>query len=563
MQQRPLKLRAIIFAMWIGLVAFVLSLFAMADFQVDSKTFMNAGIIAACCGVLSWGAADRMIEMVTESLNIAIHRMAAAAKGDLQSPVPMQVDDALPNLTESLNSLFAEVRTSIESANSMALFDPVTALANRLHFRQETIAILDSLGPRHKAALLFIDLDNFKSVNDNLGHAAGDQLLIMVANRLRAIVASLAARTDAGRPAPVVGRLAGDEFTVFIPDNKSEAAARKIGKTIVDALSEPFSIAGSLVQIGGSVGIALRPEHGATLTDLMRAADVAMYDAKQGGRGRFCFYTDALAEQLASKVKLDTELRAGLDNGEFGFEFQPQVRLSDNSIASAEALVRWNHPTEGVRTPGSFLRAAEESGLIVEIGDWAMDATAQTIASWQKDGVTHRLSANLSARQFERGSLFATAQRTFEHHGASMALLELELAEQLIMESGDALLRDLEAFRNAGATVVIDNFGTGFSNIARLRSLPFDRVKLDRSLTRNIDQDPTARNILHSVVALVHSVGREAVAEGVESQAQLDVLKVIGCDAAQGFAIAKPMREDQLKNWSAVTRLSAMRQKAG
>jgi diguanylate cyclase len=558
MHTQPLKVRAFIFALWIGLVAFVLSLFAMADFRIDTQTFANAGIIALCCGVLSWGTADRMIEMVAQSVNAAIARVAAAAAGDLNSPVPSEVGFALPNLPESLDRLFAQVRSNMEDANSMALFDPVTALANRVHFRTETVALLDAASPRQRAAMFFIDLDNFKAVNDTLGHAAGDQLLIMVANRLRVIVASISARKISGAVAPVLGRLAGDEFTLFVADIKGEASAEKIGQQMLDALMEPFTISGHQVQIGASIGIALRPEHGASLTELMRAADVAMYDAKAGGRGRFCFYTDALAEQLANRVQLDNELREALNSDQFGFEFQPQICLADNRIVTSEALVRWNHP-KGIRSPASFLRAAEDSGLIVEIGNWAIDAMAQTIANWRDGGVEHRLSANISARQFERGSFFEQAKAAFIRHNAPLSMLEIEISEQLIMESGETLVRELEAFRAAGTIIVIDNFGTGYSNLSRLRTLPFDRVKLDRTLISDIDRDEVARNVLQSVVALVHSLNREVVAEGVESQAQLDVLKLIGCDAAQGFVIAKPMSEQLLKDWSTITRIASKR----
>jgi diguanylate cyclase len=557
MPTHSLKLRAFIFALWIGLVAFVLSLFALSDFQIDYRTLLNSAIIATCCGVLSWGTADRMITIVMESVNATIARLTAAAGGDLNSPAPAEVGMILPNLPESLDNLFAQVRSNIDTANSLALFDPVTALANRVHFRQETVALLDAAPPRQRAAMFFIDLDNFKSVNDTLGHAAGDQLLIMVANRLRTIVANHVARKVAGASAPVLGRLAGDEFTLFVPDIKSDSVARKIGQSMLDALMEPFTISGQQVQIGASIGIAMRPEHGASLTELMRAADVAMYDAKAGGRGRFCFYTDALAEQLADRIQLDSELRTALDRDEFQLEFQPQINLGSNEVVTAEALARWHHPTAGVRNPASFLRAAEESGIIVEIGDWALDAAARTLSGWKSQGIRHRLSANISARQFERGGLFERTKKTFERHGAPLAMLELEIAEKLIMEAGDLLLRDLESFRAAGTVIVIDNFGTGFSNIARLRSLPFDRVKLDRSLTRDIESDETSRNIAQSVVSLVHSVGREAVAEGVESQAQLDLLKLLGCDAAQGFIIAKPMSETALNDWSSIVRIAS------
>ncbi len=551
MHGRSLKLRGILFALCIGAVAFVLSLFALGDIRLDERAFVNATIISMCCGVLSWGAADRMIDMVATSVNAAISRVVDAAAGDLKSPTPDTVSVALPDLSASLDTLFKQVRSNIDDANSLALFDPVTALANRVHFRKTTENAIAALAPRQKAALFFVDLDNFKAVNDTLGHAAGDQLLIMVANRLRGVVAGVNARRSAGSQEPVLGRLAGDEFTLFVPDVRSQASTLKLADMLLAAMMEPYSIAGQHLQVGASIGIALKPVHGDTLTDLMRAADVAMYDAKTNGRGRYHFYSDTLAEQLAERTKLDGELRNGLDQGEFGLEFQPQIRLADNSLIGAESLMRWYHPVDGVRAPATFLRAAVESGLIIEMGDWLMEAAAREIAAWRSRGFSCRLATNVSARQFEQGSFFARAAQAMACHNAPFEMLELEVAEQLIMESGETLWKDLEAFRAAGCSVVIDNFGTGYSNLSRMRTLPFDRVKLDRSLTRNITNDAVSRDILNSTISLIHSVGKEAVAEGVESQAQMDLLRVLGCDAAQGFAIAKPMTAEALLAWTA------------
>jgi diguanylate cyclase len=550
MNGQSLKLRGIAFAMCIAAVAFILSLFALGDIRVNGQALVNATIIALCCGVLSWGAADRLIDMVLASVNAAISRVIDAAAGDLKSPTPDVVAVALPDLSESLDSLFKTVRSNMDDANSLALFDPVTALSNRVNFRKETEAVLERLTSKQKSALFFIDLDNFKAVNDTLGHAAGDQLLIMVANRLRGVVGSMKPRRGSDVQTAVLGRLAGDEFTLFLPDIRSDAGALRVGDDLVTALMEPYAIAGQNLQVGASIGIALRPQHGATLTALMRAADVAMYDAKANGRGRYHLYSDVLAEQLADRTKLDSELRTALDMGEFGLEFQPQIRLSDGVLVSAESLMRWYHPVDGVRSPASFLHAAIESGLIIEMGDWSIEASARTIAQWRRAGCTHRLSANVSARQFERGSFFQRARQSFEAHGAPLNMLELEISERLIMESGETLWRELEGFRAAGCSVVIDNFGTGFSSLSRMRTLPFDRVKLDRSLTRDIATDKVARDVLHSTIGLIHSLGKEAVAEGVESAAQMDLLKVLGCDTAQGFVIAKPMSADALLDWN-------------
>ena len=258
MQGNALKLQAFGFAISIGLVAFLLSSFSEFDNTTHGLSLRNPIIIALACGVLAWGAADRLISLVTSSIDAAVSRLSAAAQGDLVSPLPEDLDSTLPDLSQSLGELFEHVRSNIEHVNSIALFDPVTALANRLHFRNETEASLARAPADRVDALLFIDLDNFKNVNDTLGHAAGDQLLIMIANRLRSIFPAAGVRGSQ----PVLGRLAGDEFTSFIPDVNSSEKVCALANLVLRALSEPFGIAGQSVRVGASIGIAMRPAHG-------------------------------------------------------------------------------------------------------------------------------------------------------------------------------------------------------------------------------------------------------------------------------------------------------------
>jgi diguanylate cyclase len=547
MHGSSLKLQAFLFAACLGAVSFCLAAFSGYGHAVGGGPFVNAAIIAVVCAVLSWGAADRLLLVITESVNAAVTRLAAATAGDLDSPTPDQVSNTLPKLSNTIDELFSNVRTNIESANSLALFDQVTALPNRLHFRNEVDALMKQPDLSPSGALFFIDLDNFKAVNDNLGHAAGDQLLIMVANRLRGI-----AQVEPlfGTSLPVIGRLAGDEFTVFVAHVADEKAIKSFAKAIIRTLASPFSINGQVVQIGGSVGVARWPEHGDGLTTLMRAADVAMYEAKAQGRGQFRFYTDALATQLADRVRLDSEIRDALDNGEFGFVFQPQTDLRTGHTSAAEALVRWHHPVEGVRLPASFLAAAEENGMIVELGEWTLGAVAATIARWNETGHRHRLSINVSARQFAGGDFVKRTKATMAKANAPMELLEIEISERFAMDMGEGTLADLAALRALGAKISIDNFGKGFSNITRLRTMPVDRVKIDWRLTSDVATDPEARAIVHGLVNMLHGIGKEVVAEGVENADQLAVLKVIGCDAAQGYAIARPMEEKLLNTWA-------------
>ena len=547
MHKNVLRIQAIGFALCIATVAFLLTSFSGLSIAYAEFSFVHPAIIALACGVLSWGAADRLIKLLTVSINSAVGRITAGAQGDLDSPVPDALSNALPGLSELIDNLFAQVRSDIESANSLALFDPVTALPNRLHFRNETDAVLTQMSRDDRAALFFIDLDHFKAVNDNHGHAAGDQLLIMIANRLR----SLAARPKGSgvKANPVVGRLAGDEFTVFMPYISDRRVAATFAAQLVSALSEPFTISGQTVKVGASVGIAMWPQHGRALTDLMRAADVAMYRSKEEGRNQFQFFSSRMAAQLAKRIALDQELRIALDEQQFAFHFQPQVNLTDGSVISHELLLRWYHPDGSIRTPDAFMRAAEQAGLMSEIGRRSVCEIAELCARLQGQGRHQRLAINVSPREFDDDQFFTRLSAAMESAGAPLSMVELEVSERLAMESAELIGRQLQRFRKHGVTVTMDNFGRGFTNITRLRTLPIDRVKLDATLTRDIVADPEARAIVQSFVSMMHGMGKEVVAEAIENAQQMQVLKVMGCNAVQGYAVAKPMDEKALGRW--------------
>ncbi len=427
------------------------------------------------------------------------------------------------------------------------MFDPVTGLPNRTHFRRGAERLLTDMPADQRAALLFVDLDRFKSVNDTLGHAVGDMLLAMVANRLRAVAERFTATDQAS---PLLGRLAGDEFTLFLPELADKAAAERIARGVLFALSESFELADHDVAIGASIGIAWRPEHGATLTELMRAADAAMYEAKARGRGRVELFSDRLASELAERAQLEADLREAIDRRQFTLAFQPQVAIATGQIVAAEALLRWQHPRLGLTLPGSFIKRAEETGLIVEIGEWVIETIAETIARWGRMGIEQRLAINISARQLDQAQFFHQLRAAMHAASAPARLLELEITETLAMHCGEETLAAITALREDGAKIAIDDFGTGYSNLARLSALPVDRVKLDRSLIEPITERPQARAIVQAMIGLIHGLGCEAVAEGIETLDQAEMLRVIGCDVIQGYAIARPMPEEAFIAWS-------------
>jgi diguanylate cyclase (GGDEF)-like protein len=542
-----LKSRAIAFAMCAGAVAFILALAANSHGTVSVEGASRALIGAIVVGAMCWASAERTIASTAGAIDAAIARLSRAANGDLEGEIPEEVKECVPPLARAMDGLFSQLHANLESVQRLAMFDPVTGLPNRVNFRRTCERMLAELPPENIAVLYFIDLDRFKAVNDTMGHATGDVLLGMVANRLRAVVDRFAAESE-DRP-PLIGRLAGDEFTMFFPGLRSARDAERIGRGVLFALSEPFDLADQEVSIGASIGIALRPEHGTTLHDLMRAADAAMYHAKAMGRGRAEHFTDALAAEIAERARLESDLREAVDKDQFGLVFQPQVSAHDGRIVAAEALLRWQHP-DGVKLPHSFIQRAEETGLIVEIGEWVVTSVAETISRWGRLGIEQRLAVNISPRQIDHASFFRRLREAMHAARAPAQLLELEITETLAMHCSEEVIEAISLLRADGASVAIDDFGTGYSNLARLRRLPVDRIKLDRSLIEHVADESDTRNIAQAVIGLVHGLGCEAVAEGIENEAQATVLRVIGCDILQGYAVAEPMAEDAFLTWA-------------
>ncbi len=538
-----LKSRAVVFALWAGGVAFFLALLVTTQ-AASAVGYARALIPALICGVFSWAAAERTVSTTAAAIDRAIARLALAGEGDLASPTPPEIGAVVPALARAMDALFRRMRANFDGIERLAMFDVVTGLPNRTHFRHRAEQLLADMPPDHGAALLFVDLDRFKAVNDTKGHAAGDQLLGQVAHRLREV-----AEGSELLP-PLVGRLAGDEFTLLLP-TASDHEAETVARAVLQALEQSFDIGGAHLQIGASIGVAIRPTHGDTLHDLMRAADVAMYHAKASGRGRVETYTDRLAERIADREQLDAELRDAVSEGQFELVFQPQVTARHGAVVAAEALLRWRHPTDGLRLPGSFIGRAEETGLIVAIGDRMVDEVARTAARWAAKGHAHRLAINVSRRQIDDPGFFRELARALLAAGAPPGGLELEIDETLAMRMGAEVTAALHALRAQGVCVAVGGFGSGLCTIARLRDLPVDRVKLDRALVGDIATDAKARAIAQAVVGLIHGLGCEAVGEGVETEAQAEMLRVIGCDVIQGYAVAPPMEEAALLAWIA------------
>ena len=410
-----------------------------------------------------------------------------------------------------------------------AHYDPLTSLPNRLLFRDRLAQeIANATAGLSRGALLYIDLDHFKRVNDTVGHGAGDQLLTIVAQRLRSCV----------KEGDTVARLGGDEFTVILRNVADTDAARAVAERIIESLQLPVNIGGRDHYVSASIGITLFPDDGTTIDDLMRNADTAMYQAKDLGRGRVTFFDLNMATKPSAPT--ETGLHRALRRREFSLFYQPQFSVSDGSLAGVEALLRWHSPRDGTRQPSEFVPAAEESGLIIDIGGWVLDAACAQLAAWRDANIAPpRLALNVSAQQLKHVDFPKLVRRTLDKYGILPALLELELTESVFADeaAGAALGR----LAQLGVHLALDDFGTGYSSLSYLRQYPIGTVKIDRTFLEEVPQNPASSTLVETIVVMAHALGKRVVAEGIESAEQLEFLRERRCDVAQGFYLARPL----------------------
>ena len=429
----------------------------------------------------------------------------------------------------------------------LANFDTLTNLPNRSMLSERlSRAIVSARRHGGRIALLFLDLDRFKDINDSLGHAAGDRILRAAAKRLQQTVGEH----------HTVARLGGDEFTVVLEDLESPAHAERSAREIIMAFEAPLQLdSRQEISISPSIGISLYPDHGQVPTELIKRADTAMYQAKAAGRRTFMLYDDAMDVATRKRATLSGALHKVLDRGELRLAFQPRMALSDSRITGVEALLRWSSDEYGEIPPADFIPLAEESGLILEIGEWVLREACLMRSRWQQHGVDPRLSVsiNVSALQLLRGNFPEVVQRILEDTGLAPGLLELELTESVLMANAAHTAARLHAFRDIGVSLAIDDFGTGYSSLAYLKRLPFTSLKIDKAFIDDVASDPEDAAITSTIITMAHSLGLNVIAEGVETGAQVQFLSRHGCDEIQGFWLAPPMDAHAclafIRNW--------------
>jgi diguanylate cyclase (GGDEF)-like protein/PAS domain S-box-containing protein len=442
----------------------------------------------------------------------------------------------IQDISES-KSAAAALKESEEQFRQLAHYDILTQLPNRALF-YDRLAHSIAQAKRNKwvLAVLFIDVDRFKHVNDTFGHAAGDQLLKQVSRRLAECV-----RSD-----DTVGRLSGDEFAIVLTRLAAAEDAATVAKKIVEVLNTPFQLEGAELFVTASIGITVYPSDSTEQDTLIRNADVAMYRAKERGRNNYQFYTPEMNTRTREMLNMEGELRRALDRDEFVLHFQPKVSLATGRITGVEALLRWRHPERGLVPPGEFIPLLEETGLIVQAGDWVLRAVCRQLNQWKRDGIRPMpVAINLSARQFLAPDLAQSIRQILEENEIAAELLEVEITESSVMTNAEEAIRTLEYLESLGVQTAIDDFGTGYSSLSYLKRFPLRALKVDRSFVRDITTDLDDAAITQAVISMAHSLGLKVVAEGVETEAQLSFLTRYGCDEVQGFLFSRPVPGDE------------------
>ncbi|MDP1526186.1 MAG: EAL domain-containing protein [Rhodocyclaceae bacterium] len=416
---------------------------------------------------------------------------------------------------------------------SLAFYDQLTGLANRSNLSEQLAqAVRLSARNNQPFALMLLDLDNFKGINDSLGHHVGDQLLIQVAKRL----------VHAVRQSDLVARLGGDEFVIILPDIESPADAAHVADKILFALAETCRLEEHELRTSTSIGICIYPTDATETHDLLQKADAAMYHAKARGRGNYQFFEEKIQEAAVQRLSIESDLRKAIHNREFVLHYQPQLDLRTGRLCGVEALLRWQHPERGLVPPLEFLPIAEESGLIEQIGDWVMVEAAQQLAEWRRMGLDEiKMSINLSAAQFSNPGLPVRISAIIEHAGLPPHSLDLEITESMTMQAPDQAVTMMRVLSRNQISLSIDDFGTGYSSMSYLKMFPINTLKIDRSFVKDIETDPHDADICDVTVLLAHRLGLDVVAEGVETEAQLKYLLSIGCEKIQGYLISKPL----------------------
>jgi diguanylate cyclase (GGDEF)-like protein/PAS domain S-box-containing protein len=450
---------------------------------------------------------------------------------------PSESDIQVIEKATYLTSLTLQHYISEEKINYMAFHDALTGLPNRRLFDMTVQSTLTE--NQATTALMFLDLDRFKLINDSLGHTVGDKLLQIVANRLQSTI----------QEQYMVSRQGGDEFTILI-DQVTTPEIENIANRIIKSLEKPINIDEHEIYITPSIGISLYPKDGKNADELIRKADLAMYHAKKQGRNNFQFYNDLFDHKNSNRLEFERGLRKASTKGEFSLQYQPIIDLSTNQLAGVEALIRWRHGRLGMISPKDFIPIAEETGLIIPIGEWVIRSACYQLKQWVSDGIhVPCISVNISIRQFYQPNLITMIQHILEETGIQPQSLTIEITESMTMEV-ETTITILQQLKKLGVNISIDDFGTGYSSLSYIKAFPIDYIKIDQSFIRDITHSKSSENIATTILLMAQNLGLKVIAEGVETEQQLEILQQYKCNQAQGYLFSKPLYADEFKNWS-------------
>ncbi len=438
----------------------------------------------------------------------------------------------------SLLTDLSSIKKTQEKIEFLAHHDSLTRLPNRLLFSarlEQAISRADR--EKEKIAVLFLDLDNFKSINDSLGHSMGDKVLQKVAGRLTILI----------REQDTIARLSGDEFAIVLEQIDDETAAAHVAKKILDSIQQPIHIGSHEFNISVTIGISQFPDNGIEIDTLIKNADAAMYKAKEKGKGQYCFYTKELTERANSRMKIESLLRRALDKNEFTVNYQPQYEAVNDRMFGCEALLRWKNDELGAVSPNEFIPIAESTGLIIKIGEWVLTESCRQAKSWIDSGyLFERISVNVSGQQITHSDIVNTVKSALEKTGLEAQNLELEITESVIMEQPEKAIGTLEKLKEIGISLAIDDFGTGYSSLSYLKLFPINKLKIDRSFIKDIQDNDDDVAIVQAIIALSKSLDLSVIAEGVEKEEQQKALIEYGCDEIQGFLHSKPANATEI-----------------
>ena len=527
-----------------------------ASHKVNLSTFTAIWYLLAMTGVgVVMGASSAVVltRGIVKPIEALTEGTDAIGQGNLDHRIAIRSDDELGKLAAAFNRMAENRQQSEETLRNLAHHDPLTQLPNRALFHERLTEALDTAGRVNRmVAVHCLDLDHFKDVNDRLGHPVGDLLLQQVAERLKACL----------RKSDTVARLGGDEFAVIQTNLVDDSGITVLAERMVEALTTPFDLGDERVHTGTSVGITVFPQDGTVADNLLKNADQALYRAKQEGRAKYRMFDPNMNAEIQARKALEIDLREALESEDQIFlTYQPQIEIATGRIAGVEALVRWRHPERGMVSPGEFIPVAEQTRLISEITEIVLREACRQGKAWRDDGLPDmRMSVNLSPADFKRHDVVDMITGILDDTGFDPHFLELEITEGMVMSGVEAVIETLHKLHAIGVELAIDDFGTGFSSMSYLKKFPVDRLKIDQSFMRGIENNVEDRSITKAIIKLGHSLGLKVIAEGVETEEQMEFLRIRHCQEAQGYLISRPIEADELaafiRNYSPQARVA-------